>query len=833
MSSINLNGIWTLRLLEGSDPEAKVFRSGDGRLPAKVQTALPAAVPGDNLSALVNAGAVPDPYVGENELELQWIGRSDWVFERDFDIPKSFLDGPEAYLTFESLDTIAEVHLNGREIGRSDNMFVRRRFPVKSVLKPGKNRLAVKFRSADREAAARAKKLTYPIPHTRHPVQSEHRNLVRKVQCHSGWDWGPCLMVAGIYGGVTLESAPGIIDYVTTRLSRAGKKWTVLVTVEYTSAVDETLELSASVAGTEKRATAEVQRGANSWQLRLNVTSPELWWPAGYGAQPLYELTVSIGDATSKKGIGFRTVNIKGVDDRLGRSMTVRVNGTDIFCKGANWIPMDAMPARQTAARYERLLGDVSAANMNMIRIWGGGQYENDLLYDICDRNGILIWHDMMFACSLYPSNRGFLDSVREEIEHQIKRLKDHPSIALWCGNNEDVGAITWFNESRNDPGRYFVDYDRLNEGVIGETIRALDPDRPWWPSSPSAGPDDFTDCWHVSGRGDMHYWSVWHEGKSFDSYHDVTPRFCSEFGYQSFPSPETVASYAAKSERNVTSPVMEHHQRHPRGNSIILENFSRYFRFPEGFENMLYLSQVQQALAMKTAVEYWRSLRPVCMGTLYWQINDNWPVASWSSVEYTGRWKLLHYAARRFYAPVTVVAYRKGDEVLVYGLNDTQAQVNGSVTLRFIEFSGRVVKEEFIACSLRPGTATRVWKSAVSKLPVRVDQGTLAVQLDAGSIRADNDLFLTEPKRCELAQPDLKITTVERGGRITFELTAAAPAFYVSLEVDSKLGRLSDNGFSVYPDRPVAVDFLPERKLAAKRLERAVTLRHLRLTYR
>lgn len=825
MSFISLNGTWSLRLLDGPDPESKPFR--------RKNRTFPVTIPGDNLSALVAAGAVPDPYNAENELGLQWIGRSDWLFERELDLPRRFLGDPEAYLTFESMDTIAEVSLNGTSIGVSDNMFVRRRFPVAKLLRPGRNLLSVTFRSADGEAAARAKKLSYPIPHTRHPVQSEHRNLVRKVQCHSGWDWGPCLMVSGIYGGVSLETGAGTIDYATTRLARSGGRWTVLVTVEYTSAVDATLELAASVAGAEKRATAEVRRGANSWQLRLNVDSPELWWPAGYGAQPLYELTVRVGAAELRKRIGFRTVSIKGVNDRFGRSMTVCVNGADIFCKGANWIPMDAMPARHTADRYERLLDDVAAANMNMIRVWGGGQYENDLFYDICDRKGILLWHDMMFACSLYPSDRPFLDSVREEIQHQIKRLKDHPSIALWCGNNEDVGAMTWFEESRTDPGRYFVDYDRLNEGVVGETIRTLDPDRPWWPSSPSAGPDDFTDCWHVSGRGDMHYWSVWHEGRSFESYYEVTPRFCSEFGYQSFPSLETVQSYAPKNQWNLTSPMMEHHQRHPRGNSIIIENFSRYFRLPEGFENMLYLSQVQQALAMKTAVEYWRSLRPVCMGTLYWQINDNWPVASWSSVEYSGRWKLLHYAARRFYAPVTVVAYRKGDEVSVYGLNDTAAAVKGTVNVRFIEFGGRVVKEERIDCSLRAASAVRLWRSAVSKLPLQPEQGTLSVELRAGGTAVANDIFLTEPKRCDLAEPDLKVAMVERDGRVTFELTAAAPAFHVSLEIDSKLGRFSDNGFTVYPDRPVTVDFLPAGKVSPKTLQRAVTVRHLRGTYR
>ncbi|WP_455383055.1 glycoside hydrolase family 2 protein, partial [Salinispira pacifica] len=519
MPHIDLKGTWSLRLSPSSAATLDIPKDFDRSATYPVQ------VPGDNLSALITAGTVPDPYVGDSELEVQWVGRADWIFERELSVPESLLHEPEVYLAFESLDTIADVFVNGAKAGASDNMFVRRRYAVKKLLRPGRNGIEVHFHSAEAEAMRRAKRLTYPIPHTEYPIQSPHRNLLRKVQCHSGWDWGPCLMVCGIYGAVEIGAGSGVIEYVMPRLSRSGTRWTVLVAVEYRSAVDGLIELAAEVAGAQKRATAEVRKGLNSWELRLNVDSPELWWPAGYGGQPLYELTVTAGEAEVRRRIGFRTVSVRAVDDRLGRSMTVRVNDRDIFCKGANWIPMDALPVRHTAERYEQLLGDVTAANMNMVRVWGGGQYENDAFYEICDRKGILLWHDMMFSCSLYPSDRWFLDSVREEIAHQVKRLMHHASIALWCGNNEDVGAMTWFDVSRNDPGRYLVDYDRLNEGVVGNTIREIDPGRPWWPSSPSAGPDDFTDCWHISGRGDMHFWSVWHEGKPFSAYREVTPR--------------------------------------------------------------------------------------------------------------------------------------------------------------------------------------------------------------------------------------------------------------------------------------------------------------------
>ena len=294
-----------------------------------------------------------------------------------------------------------------------------------------------------------------------------------------------------------------------------------------------------------------------------------------------------------------------------------------------------------------------------------------------------MIWHDMMFSCALYPSTPGFLANVEREIRHQVKRLRDHPCIALWCGNNEDVGALTWYPESRKNRDRYIVDYDRLNEGVIGRVVDECDPTRTFWPSSPSAGRGDYSDNWHDDRRGDMHYWSVWHESKAFSAYYEVSPRFCSEFGYQSFPSVELARGYCPPGQMNVTSPVMEHHQRHGRGNALIVEMFTRYFRMPEGFENFVYLSQVQQALAIKTAVEHWRHLRPTCMGTLYWQLNDNWPVCSWSSLEYGGKWKLLHHAARRFYAPTIVSAFQRPDRTVeVWLTSDTLQSQKAAVTV-------------------------------------------------------------------------------------------------------------------------------------------------------
>ncbi len=340
---------------------------------------------------------------------------------------------------------------------------------------------------------------------------------------------------------------------------------------------------------------------------------------------------------------------------------------------GANWIPADAIPSRATPAVVRDLLESAKAANMNMLRIWGGGQYEPDWFYDLCDELGILIWHDFMFSCMSYPSNREFLDSVELEITQQVRRLSHHASIALWCGDNEVIGSLGWYPETKADPGRYLANYDRLNS-LLHRIVEDEDPVRRFWPSSPSLGYLDFSDGWHSDTRGDLHYWDVWHSAKSFDAYRSVNPRFASEFGFQSFTSMNVIETFSEPQDRNPSSPVMENHQRNNGGNARIIETMTRYFRFPRDFEQMVFLSQIQQGLAIKTAIEYWRSTKPRCMGTLYWQINDIWPVASWSSLDYGGQWKLMHYMARRFYLPVNVVAVPDAGNttITLKAINDT-----------------------------------------------------------------------------------------------------------------------------------------------------------------
>ena len=776
----------------------------------------PCTLPADNLSVLHNAGAIPDPYYADNELLVQWVGAEDWTYYSEFDIDEGFHHSSQLYLELNRIDTFSEVYLNGAPVGTTNNMFLRYRFDVTKTAVPGKNRLEIKFTSPVRRALELKRQLPYPIPHQDYPVQAQGRNLIRKVQCHAGWDWGPCLMVCGIYEPVRLCSTEleriEAVHHEAELSESSENRWSLQVTTELYSRFAGRTKLRIECAGVVTEQEIELNGGLHKVISDLEVINPQLWWPAGYGEQPLYELQVTSSNDTFRQKIGFRSIEVLTQPDEHGIGMVFRVNGKDIFAKGANWIPPDALPARHTRAQYEQLLESARQANMNMLRVWGGGQYEYDYFYEICDQKGLLVWQDFMFACAMYPSSPTFLENVRHEAEYQIKRLKHHPSIALWCGNNEDIGALTWFEESRQNRDRYIIDYDRLNEGVLAKAVKSIDPQRKWWSSSPSAGEGDYSDCWHDDSKGDMHYWSVWHEGQPFEAYYSVTPRFCSEFGFQSFPSVENIKTYTPLDQLNITSPIVEHHQKNDRGNSIIISTISRYFRFPTSFDEIVYLSRIQQAMAIKTAVEYWRSRRPVCMGTLYWQLNDNWPVASWSSVEYGGTWKPLHYNAQRFYAPQHLVIMKDSPDtpagqIEVYGINDLDEPVSGELELYLYNFYGEILQHQSQDACFSPEASSLLSSFCIPDeeafrrahfyyarfIPVRQHAAPL-----------ENYLLLTRPKRCNIRPARISYSITGMSSE-AFEivLKTDVPAFHVVLDCSDLPLSFSDNDFTLLPDHP------------------------------
>lgn len=808
MNKINLAGTWSLK-------------STDHKVSTQIE------LPGDIYTALIAAEIIPHPYKDQNELETQWVHQLDWIIEKTIEIPE-IPSGSLQYFHGEVLDTAARIELNGIEIGSSDNMFVPAWFDTADALKKGKNSFKIFIDSAEKTAVKRAERHPYKIPAQPAPVESPARNFLRKVQCHSGWDWGPCIMTGGVYESIELDFTDIRLEGLSYDLEKRDDDWELTVKGTVYAGSDMEALLQISVADAVLEEAVPLNEGIYSLEKTVVVKSPELWWPNGEGEQRLYDLNISLGDRKEKLIVGFRTLEVVNDEDAIGLSMYFRVNGRDIFAKGANWIPTDALPSSQDDDKTTYLLESAAAVHMNMIRVWGGGQYETEHFYSKCDELGLLIWQDFMFACSLYPANPEFLNSVDNEVRAQIPRLKSHPCMALFCGNNEDVGALTWYEESRKDRDRYLVDYDRLNEGVIGKAVKELAPGHRWWPSSPSAGEGDYSDCWHDDSRGDMHYWSVWHEGKPFENYYDILPRFCSEFGFQSFPTYNMVREYADEDMQNVTSPVMMHHQKNLKGNEIIISTLSRYFRFPHGFKDFIYLSQVQQSWAIQTAVEYWRSNRPTCMGALYWQLNDNWPVASWASIDYSGAWKLLHYGAARFFNPLLIAGWMKDGKITAAAVNDRAEDIKAKAKLIFRNFSGEVLRTVEKELDLKAGSAQQFYTEELEDEKSR-QNSYLELVLETEKETHKNTLFLHVPRMCSLEEADvqMKVNKIENGGsKYTIELKTDKPAFYIHLR-GQKGDVFSDNGFHMGPGETKVIDFSPADE---KVIEPELT--HLRKSY-
>ncbi|RYG90797.1 glycoside hydrolase family 2 protein [Loktanella sp. IMCC34160] len=749
-------------------------------------------LPGDGISGLERAGLIPDPYWGRNEYDLRWICERDWTARRQV-----VLADPAVDLVISGLDTVAEVRWNGQLVLSAENVHRTYRVDLTGAARAGENEVEITFKSALREGKARHDLLPFPVPWSKNNNQIPYGNALRKVQCDFGWDWNIALASFGISGDIRLEPAAAPrIDGVLVWQDHAEGAATVTVKVQATGCDDQEAEII--LCGQTAKATI----AGGVAEATLTIPDPVLWWPNGQGAQVLHDLTVVIGAVAATRRIGLRKIELVTEPDSDGASFRFRVNGRDVFAKGANWIPADALHGRITPDKTRALLQSASDAHMNMIRVWGGGRYEAEDFYDACDELGLLVWQDFMFACSLYPSTDDFLSEVRAEVAEQVARLQHRTCLALWCGDNELVGALDWYPEARENRDRYIVNYDRLNR-TIETGLRAVDPSANWWPSSPSLGVMDFRDGWHVDGQGDMHFWSVWHEGRDFDHYRDVKPRFCSEFGFQSYPSMPVIETFTDPKDRNIASPVFESHQKNAGGNARIAETMFRYFRWPERFSDFVWLSQIQQAEAIKTAVTQWRGLKPYCMGTLYWQLNDTWPVCSWSSLDYGGGWKMLHYYAQRFYAPVNVVAMPEGGRILLRGVNDTGTDVQVTVTAYAAALDG----------TTREIGTGRASVGGAAELLLDLDRDALGPDelltfvwdTDAG--HRGGDIFAPKPlKSYDLQDPRLSLS--QDGNTVT--VSAQALALFVTVEADVP-GRFSTNAFTLFPGHPAVVTFTPD----------------------
>ncbi|MCQ2588856.1 MAG: glycoside hydrolase family 2 protein [Treponema sp.] len=795
-------------------------------------------LPGDVHSTLIANNLIPDPYYEKNESDLLWIGQSQWTFERDFTFKK--IKGARNILEFSQADTCFSVYINGSLAGKGENQFRRFRFDISDLLKDGNNKIKFVFDSPEKIGKEKYENLPYPVPFAEYDNCSPYRNMIRKTQCHGGWDWGPNIMPIGIYEDIFITSvADGLFNSVRVDYIQNKNEWTAHIKINYQSFNTCVKTFSLALNGSEFEpkkidATSSLTCGDNLIEADIKITDPYIWKTsgelkqAGLKENQMYILEITENDSITgpisiNKQICFSSLKVVSQKDnsmgKPGRSLYFENNGHKIFTKGENWIPVDVIPSRCTKERYEYLIKSAFDANLNCIRVWGGGMYEKDYFYQLCDKYGIIIWQDCMFACSLYPTTPDFLKEVELELQYQIPRLQSHPCIGIWCGNNENYGTINWFPEIKDNRDRYLVDYDRLNYSTVGRVVKELDPKRQFWPSSPCAGPDDFADNWHSDSMGDMHFWSVWHEKKSFDAYLSINPRFVSEFGYESFPSLKTISSFAQEKDYNFTSPVMEYHQRSGNGNSIMLEMFSRYFRFPNGFENMIYLSQVQQALAIKTAVEYWKSLMPHCLGSIIWQLNDVWPCPSWSSIEYNGRWKLLHYELQKFFDNVSVSAFNKDGKSKIIVCNETFGKLKADYQIKFLKFDGSEYKKSIQkSITLNAESVTELYSQDFDSKNKENSEYFIQITLDTkdefNNYHCENTLFLDLYKKCNIETSLIEKSISEKNGVFYIELSTNKPAFFVSIDTGELEGRLSTNMITLIPGEPKIISFTPSKRI-------------------
>lgn len=778
---------------------------------------MPATVPGDvHLDLLANK-KIPDPFYRDNESKLQWIENASWEYRLHFTPSAELLNRGNIDLVFDGLDAAAEIYLNDTKVLDADNAFRVWRVAAKNYLHPGANELRVVFPSPI-EAAA---KVAAGDP-LQSKARAESRTYIRKAAYEYGWDWGPRFVTSGIWRPVRLEAWDSlrISDFVV-RQRDVNKD---------VAHLDAQVEIQASATGTAKVSvqyedsgkpgtftrTVAIHSGINLIEFPIEIRQPKLWYPAGYGEQPLYEFIAQAGTGVTVSDerrikIGLRSVELHRGLDKWGRSFEFIVNGIPIFAKGADVIPFDSFPDRVTTADYRRILESARDANMNMIRHWGGGYYESDKFYQICDELGIMVWQDFMYANYWPPATYAFKQNMEAEAEDQVRRLRNHPSVVLWSGNNE----IEWVLNSdgrENLPAatklQIWQNYLTEFSGILNRVVARLDAETPYWPSSPSADYEPISGVFH---SGDDHIWDVWHGGVPFSTYETHQTRFVSEFGFQSFPEMRTVEAFTEPQDRaSMFTPVMLAHQKNAEGNSLIHDYILKDYGEPKDFASFLYLSQVLQAEGIKVGAEYFRRSRPETMGSIFWQLNDCWPVVSWSSIDYYGRWKALQYYARRFYAPILVSPHVENGSVKVYIISDEVEPQKAELRLRLMDFSGKVLHEEIHPVEVTPLSSQVYAEWPLSKLVGGMDasHAFFVAELKSGDTQISRNLvYLLPTKQVQLIPAALKVEISSTDGSYKIRVSSPVLARSVYLSFGDLEVNLSDNYFDLLPGETREID--------------------------
>lgn len=805
----------------------------------------PAHVPGSVQTDLLTTGNIGDPFFRDNEAQLQWIGLAEWDYQLTFNVDAATLKQDHVDLVFDGVDTFADIIVNDTPLLKTGNMFRRWRIPVKKVLHAGSNTLTVRLHSPIAKLQPWLLMAPYALPGEfdtafgDEPKGKQTSNYVRKANYQYGWDWGPRFVTMGIWQPVHLESwttarlddfhiAQPHVDADNAQLAaevslQAGRAGAAHVTVNWTAPDGSQGQTAQDVT---------LKAGDNTLSLPFAIAKPARWWPAGYGQQNLYRFHVDVtrGGETlgsADRSTGLRSVELRRDRDQWGRGFAFVVNGVPIFAKGADLIPTDSFPERTTPEQLKQLLTSTRDANMNMLRMWGGGYYQSDAFYDLADQLGIMIWQDFMFGGAITPYDHEFLGNSRVEAEEQVRRLRNHPSIVLWCGNNEvQTGWESWpdridFKKSITDAERQRIEngMSELFGHTLREVVKANDADVPYWASSPST---DFDGEANVLNDGDYHYWKVWSGSEPIDHYLDITPRFQSEYGLQSFPVMSTIESFATPADMAPNSPVMRAHQKfaNGNGNDRLLLYIRGNYGEPKDFASFVYLSQLMQAEGIELAAEHLRSARPQNMGSLYWQLNDVWPGPSWSSIDYYGRWKALQFHAKRFYAPVDVVPIRRDGHTTLHLVSDRTEAFKATLRTRVYDMSGKQLSETSKPVDATALSSTLVGEFSDAELLHGAKPTRSVVAFDVienGNVVAHHLLYFGVAKTLDLPkQPGLSTQWHAEGDKTVLRVSAKQLARGVWIDFGKLDATLSNNAFDLLPGEHVDIAVDSKSDLAA-----------------
>jgi beta-mannosidase len=763
---------------------------------------IPGTVPGSVYNDLLNEQVIPNPFYRMNEYEVREWMRHDYVYKRTFIKQKSDHD---IYLVCEGIDTLSEIYINQHHIGSTNNMHRCYRFLVNSFLNDGENTIEIRLLSP----ITFIEKKEEACPYNFYQAGDAMRGFIHLRKGHSmfGWDWGPQLPDAGLWRDIYLhESSNGYIDYI--QLKQVHK--TNQVTLNYKIHIKDTDQPKAHVK--IMNPDGQVIHQSNQLENEFIINKPKLWWPIGLGNQDLYQIEVElIGNHSNDQKIekfGLKTSQIKIENDQYGSSFTYVHNGVEMFLKGANYIIEDNIIGRTSIEKTRLLLEHAVQANHNAIRIWGGGLYPSNDFYAMCDELGLIVWQDFMFACAFYNlEDNQWLETVEQEIKDNVKRLSNHPSLSILCGNNENETAIVDWNVPSLEVSKKM--YLELYENLIPKWLGELDNKIPYWPSSPSSGGG--FDRPNFDGKGDMHYWGVWHGNEPIEYYRKVFPRFMSEFGIQSFPDIDTVKTFAEPQDFHIYSRVMKSHQKNKTANKKIIAYMRKMFKYPKKFEDILYVSQLIQAEGVRYGVEHFRRNYGRCMGSIYWQLNDCWPVASWSSIDYEGRWKALHYHSKKFYQPIllSIEENKRKMTVSIVITNDLLGGFEGHIVWEVIQIDGKLIESGKKQVSINPQEASLIYKKELNQYRNLKNQVVFYAKLvdKSNQLITDNMVTFVQDKDLTLVKDYTNIEVHQNNDQV--EITLVSPTLKRFVQLKYKDMIFSDNFFHLLPNKAKVVTMI------------------------